>query len=470
MLIRPSRLNITDEFPFAADRLERTETADRLTHLLERVKPPFVLSIDAKYGNGKTTFIQMWSAHLKRKGFRSLCFNAWEADFASDPLVAFIGEIDREIDRLISGAESPKELKQSWKKVKDIGAYLVRRAVPVGVKLATAGALDLDKFTEESIAKWAESVAREQIEKYDSTKSKISEFKDRLAKFIKSLDKGQKVPVFPLVFFVDELDRCRPTYAIELLERIKHFFGIEEIVFVLAMDKAQLSSSIQAVYGRGIDVDGYLRRFIDLEYRLPSRDPEKFVASLVAQFGFVDLLSRAGMRDARRAVEIGARVFSGLAGAFELSLRVQEQCFATLAVILLTADARSMHFPLVIGLLAFKAADEKLYNDFVAHKKSVDELLAYIKATQRGQAFMEESEGVMLETFLLKSRLGDDSTTKILDGYKAIRDSAKPGVQPQAIALRAIDVLSHVLSNGLNYDMVADAAKSIAFAGEFRVT
>jgi len=236
MLVRPPKLSVSEEDPFAADKLGRVVSANRLTHLLERVKPPFVLAIDAKYGDGKTTFIQMWMVHLKAKGFRCLYFNAWEADFTSDPLIAFIGEMDAAISRMLGDSDSSTATRKVWKEVKEKGAYLAKRAIPVVAKIATAGILDLDNFTEQSLADLSADIAKEQIEKYDATKNAIKDFKTRLGELIKSLNPSQTSPALPLVFFVDELDRCRPPYAIELLERIKHFFGIEEIVFVLAVE------------------------------------------------------------------------------------------------------------------------------------------------------------------------------------------------------------------------------------------
>ena len=89
-----------------------------------------------------------------------------------------------------------------------------------------------------------------------------------MTKFINGSNREKTV-----IIFVDELDRCRPSYAIELLERIKHLFNIGGLVFVLALDREQLGHSIKAVYGNGIDSDGYLRRFVDFEYQL--KNPEK---------------------------------------------------------------------------------------------------------------------------------------------------------------------------------------------------
>lgn len=471
MLVRPAKLPISEASPFAADKLDRFQSAERLTLLLERVKPPFVLAIDAKYGNGKTTFIQMWRKYLTRKGFQSLYFNAWEADFTSDPLIAFIGEMDTEITRVLSTLKPSPKLRTSWKQVKKMGAYLAKRAIPVGVKIATAGSLDLDKFTEQSLATLAADIAKDQIEKYDTTKNRIKEFQVRLGEFIKSLNPSKTSPAFPLVFFVDELDRCRPPYAIELLERIKHFFGIEEIIFVLAVDKSQLFSSIRSVYGGDIDVDGYLRRFIDLEYRFPppKTDNYNYYAYLASQFWIIDLLTKIGFQDASRMVDTIVRTFKGLADIFGLSLRVQEQCFATLSVILITAKLGSTHPPLLIALLALQAGDSNFYTAFLSGKKSVKDVLNFIRDFPNGSAFMAESEGSLFEVFLLTSRIHKDPSVKeLIDSYKLQTSSPKTPTDPPSPAyIRAEYILSRLTHDAFQSDTVAQAARSIAFAEDF---
>ncbi|HEV8328160.1 MAG TPA: P-loop NTPase fold protein [Nitrospiraceae bacterium] len=469
MLVRPPKLSVSEEDPFAADKLGRVGSANRLTHLLERVKPPFVLAIDAKYGNGKTTFIQMWMGHLKANGFRCLYFNAWEADFTSDPLIAFIGEMDAEISRMLGDSDSSTATRKVWKEVKEKGAYLAKRAIPVVAKIATAGILDLDNFTEQSLADLSADIAKEQIEKYDATKNAIKVFKTRLGEFIKSLNPSQTIPALPLVFFVDELDRCRPPYAIELLERIKHFFGIEEIVFVLAVDKAQLFSSIRSVYGRGIDADGYLRRFIDLEYRFPALSREHYYAHLVAQFGIMDLFAKIGIDDASGTVDRSVKMFRGLADVFGVSLRVQEQCFATLAIILMTAKPKSTQLELLVALLALQAADSELYAAFLSQKKGVKDVVSFITEMPKGRSFMKEPEGILLEKYLLKSRKDKDTSAKELIGsYKTIKNSYRSESGPQnQEQIRVEDIINSVLSETFNYDMVEEAASSIAFAEHF---
>ena len=87
----------------------------------------------------------------------------------------------------------------------------------------------------------------------------------------------------PMFVFIDELDRCRPSFAIELLEGVKHLFGIQGVCFVVSTNMAQLSESIKAVYGSGFDGYGYLKRFFDVEYSLPLVSGRSFMTLLLAE-------------------------------------------------------------------------------------------------------------------------------------------------------------------------------------------
>lgn len=88
-----------------------------------------------------------------------------------------------------------------------------------------------------------------------------------MKKILKKICENKKI-----IIMVDELDRCKPTFAIELLEVIKHLFDVENMVFIFALDIKQLSYSVQSVYGTGIDSTGYLCRFFDYISKLPKID------------------------------------------------------------------------------------------------------------------------------------------------------------------------------------------------------
>lgn len=108
------------------------------------------------------------------------------------------------------------------------------------------------------------------IKEISVDKTLREKFKEEMRSYQKEIDRK-------IIFFIDELDRCRPTFAIELLEVIKHLFNIENIIFILSIDKQQLSHSVSTIYGQGADTLGYLRRFFDLDYKLPKIDLEVYI-------------------------------------------------------------------------------------------------------------------------------------------------------------------------------------------------
>lgn len=87
----------------------------------------------------------------------------------------------------------------------------------------------------------------------------------------------------PLYVLVDELDRCRPPFAVAMLERVKHLFEADNVVFIVATNTEQLQHSVSAIYGASFNSKGYLNRFFDRTYRFAQPATSAFVASLVAQ-------------------------------------------------------------------------------------------------------------------------------------------------------------------------------------------
>lgn len=83
-----------------------------------------------------------------------------------------------------------------------------------------------------------------------------------------------------LIVFIDELDRCNPSFAISLLEKIKHFFDDDRIIFVYSTNKAQLVYTIRKYYGAELDATSYLNRFFDFQFTLGNVDIEQYLLSI----------------------------------------------------------------------------------------------------------------------------------------------------------------------------------------------
>lgn len=365
MLQKNPELTIPLNNPFQNDQLERNLVADNLTLLVQSTTQSFVISIQSPSGWGKSTFIKMWKAQLETLGHICFYLNAWENDFVDDPLIAFVGEINKTaLDKSLMG-----QLNAQIKKLQNFGGKIVRRALPLTVQIATQGLLGQESVrkasellftTSSEIANFASELAEEKIRQYESDKNGIQEFKNELTKFIKSLSygNGRRTPV---VFFIDELDRCRPEFTIRLLERIKQVFSVEGIIFVLGTDRAQLEQSVKSVHGQEVDQDGYLRRFIDFSVNLPEPTVEKYCKFLFERFKLQEIFSKR--RSGREESESLIRTFVDLAKTYHFSLRVIEQCFTEINLVLRTTPPNTRVFPFLLALLiAMKAHSPASYD------------------------------------------------------------------------------------------------------------
>ena len=370
MKLKSKVLDVPSDNIFLNDKLQRNQSVDNLTNLLKNISSPLVLSVNAPWGAGKTTYLKMLHANLNSLGGKSIYFSAWETDFALDPLLAFLGEMNSALSKFLIG-DSKKV--RAWKKAKAAGAHILRRSVPVGLKLATAGLLDADKMLEDEASKLSESLSKDVIDVYSKNKEAIFEFKKSVAEVLKGDDEVAE----KLYVFVDELDRCRPTYAIELLERIKHLLDIEGLVFVLALDKIQLAHSVKAVYGADFDALGYLKRFIDIEFSLPAAGKNLFINHLLTHFEldayFKGRTAGETVYDRENLLRTLSVVCSGM------SLRSIEQLLSKIKLISLTVPSNQYFYPeFMVFMLLVKEGYPEIYSEFSRPDVSGDELLSVV--------------------------------------------------------------------------------------------
>ena len=100
-----------------------------------------------------------------------------------------------------------------------------------------------------------------------------------------------------IVFFIDELDRCCPNFAVRVLERIKHYFLHEKVIFVVSVNMSELQHTIKRHYGNDFNADKYLRRFFNFTIPLPMADMQKYYdliqfKSMSARYYIADIISK----------------------------------------------------------------------------------------------------------------------------------------------------------------------------------
>lgn len=275
-------IEIDADNPFKNDALGRETNITVLTQFITSFEQSIVLCIDGGWGQGKTTFIKMWQQYLKNLHIPTIYFNAWESDYTDDALIALIGEISLSIEKLKvqDKTKAEKIIAPIYKYAAKFAKALAPSAANLSIKAISGGLTNADELAK-TLGALGESLVKEQIKKYEESRRTLSKFKEELSKLAQCYTGGDKQK--PLVIFIDELDRCRPDFAIEVLEKAKHLFNVDNIIFVLATDKTQLGHSIRAVYGQGLDVNGYLRRFIDFDYFLPQSN-QPYILYLMNKF------------------------------------------------------------------------------------------------------------------------------------------------------------------------------------------
>jgi hypothetical protein len=391
-------IRIEPSNPFEYDLLGRKEEIVNLSLLVSNVNSPAVVAIDSRWGTGKTTFIRLWEQNIKKDNSPSLYFNAWETDFSDDPLVSFLGEMNEGLKTLI-GAN--KKVNEAWEKTKAAGKKIAKRGIPALVRIGTGGMVDADKLIEDEMMKAAGALTGDALDNYLQQKQAIYEFHAALTNFIEKSADGK-----PLVIFVDELDRCRPNYAIELLERIKHLFNTEGLIFVLALDKEQLGHSIKAVYGNGIDSVGYLRRFIDFEYQLKEPDKTSYIDSLFSALQLDKFFQpRKKYEELQHDEDHLKNVFSMLATNLRLSLREIEQFLASINIAIRTAKENDYIFPaLLVFLLISKHFRSDAYQRYVSGKGDESELINYLYEIVPEKNRNENFGCALVEGFLIVAK------------------------------------------------------------------
>lgn len=372
---RAYQCQIPSDDPFKNDCLKRKPIIENLTRLLESTTQPYVLSVEASWGFGKTTFVRMWQQYLINNKFIALYFNAWENDFVDDPLSAFISSITAQISKV--NDELSNHVKMS--EMKKIGGKIIKKTIPIALAAITRGALSsetydgVEKFLSDGdIAALVEETAESQIVLFEKQKKAIEEFKKVLDEITKLLENKQKLP---LVIFVDELDRCRPDFALSLLERMKHLFNVDGVFFVLSVDRDQLENSVKAIYGKDLNANGYLRRFIDqsIFLRLEDVSPREYAKVLFNRFDMYSVLQKINCNP-----KLHLEMINLIATHFSFSLRKIEQCVSEINLVLRIIKKSTWiqtNSGFITLLILLKALDASIYEQIRNKDIEVFELL-----------------------------------------------------------------------------------------------
>ena len=366
MRLRPIEIRIDETAPFNECKLERKQIGDGIASLIHSLDTGAVLSLEGAWGTGKTTFLKMLAASL-RNNHAVVEFNAWESDHCQDPLVALLATLERQIDAETSGLQKFK------KDAIDAGKGVLKALVPIATRALTAGIVP-DGVLGTAATDLNEKIGDQMVAEFEVQASAVETFKVELQELARN-STGK------LVVIVDELDRCRPTYAIEMLERIKHLFSVEEVIFVLGIDRLQLGESIKAVYGSGFDSLEYLRRFVDLRMQLPEPDIKQFTELCCEQFGVLAHLKERGGYDYRdNPPNFAVEILASFLGCLKVPLRTVQQTIVELQLIFAVTPVNYSIFPVpTAALLAIRIVSEDLFDRFLNGELTAPDLLETLR-------------------------------------------------------------------------------------------
>lgn len=371
---------------WAGDKLDRKKEADYIRLYLnalyaegskDEYKGSFVLNLNAPWGYGKSFFLEKLKADLAESKHPVLYFDAWKNDYSKSPLLGFISEIEQSLKSYEADIPNGKALignflsssKKLLAVIAGIGMnVLVKTVSGIGfdeLKDKLNSAVDIDP---DDIAKplgdksevLLDKIVQKSLDEHQQVKLLIENFKTNLETITKSLqENGYSLPMYILV---DELDRCRPTYAIELLENIKHIFNANGVFFILATNKDELAHSIKAVYGDSFDSFNYLRRFFNQEYTLSISDRSKYIEQLFVNHK-INLEIFIVPFDAKlnNTNRMDVLLFEKVSAGFMLGLRDMDQICTQLKSIELTTCYGKIHYPYLIFILMYMYSNKNTY-------------------------------------------------------------------------------------------------------------
>ncbi|MCH9103684.1 hypothetical protein G5S74_14910 [Legionella pneumophila serogroup 1] len=255
------------------DAFNRKPTAEKMIDLLLSDADVSPMLIDGKWGTGKTTFCKKSITLLEnriqdieavQKPIKCAYIDAFTADHANQPIITIIAAISKLLDKnslkttFIDKAKGVARF--SIKTVLKAGAAWVLKtsSEDLGQELTDA----LKNSSDESIDYTLDNLIKE----HEEAESNIVQLKQVLCEITQTQE---------LIIFIDELDRCRPDFAVSLIESIKLIFETPGIQFIMLANFEQIEAAIKHRYGISVDAKRYLDKFLKFSFTLPHEVPNK---------------------------------------------------------------------------------------------------------------------------------------------------------------------------------------------------
>lgn len=390
--IKPTEENIL--FSIVNDTVGRNKEMVSFLQIIKKLPSNTVLSIDNNWGSGKTFFVKQLDyiinhsnsedpkikqiindSKLFEDSFKSIYYNAFENDFHSNPILSLIYQLLNDFKKDLS--------------VSAIKEQTILQDIAKITKLFTCGTIDFTDILD------IESLTDEIVT--------VEETKECLGKIFEELivEKANK-----LIIFIDELDRCKPDFAIKMLEGIKTFFENDKLIFVFSTNSEQLAHTIRKFYGNDFDGERYLQKFFDLNFSLKKVNVFEYINS----FKYIEIKNNSKWFDISLKCVVSH---------FKFSLRDCDKFLTFLNVIdykdIQNAEPKfyfinTILIPFVVGL---KISDPKKYKLF--EKGSYAPFLEYIDQNAKIKEIISNSFNKERNIEEAEYKYNEKDIMKILD-------------------------------------------------------
>ena len=306
------------------DEFNRKPIAENIIRLLTSPIDLSPMVIDGGWGTGKTEFCQKLIQLMQEqhRDYQPVYIDAFRSDHSGEPLLALLAEIIKACTPEDTDEQPSEQRKNITRKVAKAAGFVMKTVAKAavghvlkqntdnlaeGLQQIMNDGQDADSLTEtvtdaaativsHTIDATVEALLKEQIEAEKNLKT-LKAYLTELA--------AEK----PIILFIDELDRCRPDYAVDMLEVIKHVFDVENVKVVLVTNTKQLRAAINHRYGMEVDAQKYLDKFLKYSFALPDKIVARFEEerALVSVEYFKQLIRNSRMASELQGL-IGQRI------------------------------------------------------------------------------------------------------------------------------------------------------------------
>ena len=424
--LRPDSLEVPEENPYQHDALDRREFANSLSKLIQFGSGSGVIALDGGWGSGKTSFVKMWAQDARNRGHVVVVLNAWDGDYQGSALKFIAVRLAVELKEafLVKNCNIwwyrtkrwfSRNRAQAYNTIK-AGANLVAAldggTTSNSLHVVTRLVASLDSVTGDMAA---DAKLLEQI-RYDlrSASRWINEESRQKPE--------QNSEARRLIIVVDELDRCRPDYAVLFMETIKHVFEVDHVTFVVAVNMEQLQHTVMGLYGSGFDGLGYLERFFDIRLSLPSGSRREFVEKSVEQSRLAQFFGRDLPSDPASTDITASDLLVYMFTHSSISLREIQKALRHLQIMLLfNQDSLGDKALGAVALLAIRAIERRSYEALETGMRGRSDALVSL-ASALGTRSLDKKEESQLLMDLIHASC-ETAQAKINAGLMARRDS-----------------------------------------------